>query len=262
MQRTLKIIVVMFVFVIFMGCGSASRNKPSDALWNIVSKQCLAQGEYKNQKVNPCIHVDTKEGIDTGHVIFKDRVGVLQYLLMPTADISGMESPKLLKENIPNYFYLSWEARLYMQRKMRDKLNPEHASLAINSQFGRTQNHLHVHISCIKPDLKKQFDEHASEFKSTWSALPFEIRGHSYLAKKVTEKELSEMNVFKNMADEIEGAAQNMGEYGLAMIAVADKTTPEGYSLVLLASKRDVATKNRGSVEEIQDHECRIIFPL
>lgn len=254
------VLVVLAGFV--SHCGHGSRNKESDALWRIVSQQCLPKGEYINQKVNPCIHVDTSEGEKKGHVVFKDRVGVLQYLLMPTDFISGIESPKLLKDDTPNFIYLSWQARLYMERKMRMELNPQHVSLAINSQFGRTQNHLHVHISCIRPDVKKVLDSNAESFKDQWSLLDFKINGHTYWAKKVSETQLAEMNVFKNMADEISGAANSLGEFGLGLAVIADKKNPEGYALILLASRREASTSNKGSVEEIQDHECRAIFPL
>lgn len=261
-MKLLKSVAIVIIAFYFQNCSHGERNQPSDALWNIVSKQCLPKGEYINQKVNPCTYVDVTKGEEEGHVIFKDRVGVLQYLLMPTADISGIESPLLLKDKTSNYMYLSWQARLYMERKMRDKLNPEHVSLAINSKFGRTQNHLHVHISCVKPDIKKQMDDHAAKIEKAWKPLDFTINGHHYLAKKVTETELAELNVFKDLSQTIESGAQSMAEYGVGMVVVPDKGTPEGYALILLASRRDKETGSRGSVEEIQDHDCRIIFPL
>ncbi|MDI8083641.1 CDP-diacylglycerol diphosphatase, partial [Salmonella enterica subsp. enterica serovar Kentucky] len=38
-----------------------------------------------------------------GYVVFKDRHGPLQYLLMPTYRINGTESPLLLEPATPNF---------------------------------------------------------------------------------------------------------------------------------------------------------------
>lgn len=38
-----------------------------------------------------------------GYVLFKDRNGPLQYLLMPTYRINGTESPLLLEPLTPNF---------------------------------------------------------------------------------------------------------------------------------------------------------------
>ncbi|VTO15486.1 CDP-diacylglycerol pyrophosphatase [Klebsiella variicola] len=40
---------------------------------------------------------------------------------------------------------------------------PDNAiSLAINSRSGRTQNHFHIHISCLRPDVRAQLDKDAA----------------------------------------------------------------------------------------------------
>jgi CDP-diacylglycerol pyrophosphatase len=44
-------------------------------------------------------------------VLLKDRNGPLQYLLMPTYRINGIESPLLLKSGTPNFFWQAWQSR-------------------------------------------------------------------------------------------------------------------------------------------------------
>jgi CDP-diacylglycerol pyrophosphatase len=44
-----------------------------------------------------------------GYVLFKDRNGPLQYLLMPTYRINGTESPLLLDPLTPNFFWQAWQ---------------------------------------------------------------------------------------------------------------------------------------------------------
>jgi CDP-diacylglycerol pyrophosphatase len=40
---------------------------------------------------------------DAGYVVFKDRNGPLQYLLMPTYRINGTESPLLTEPHTPKF---------------------------------------------------------------------------------------------------------------------------------------------------------------
>lgn len=51
----------------------------SSTLWRIVSQQCLPNQLAHNNPA-PCAQVDTQAGF----VVFKDRNGPLQYLLMPS----------------------------------------------------------------------------------------------------------------------------------------------------------------------------------
>lgn len=254
-------LVSLFLFSlnIISGCSHKLKANPG-ALWEIVSQECIVSDKERKSKANPCIEVNLKEGKNKGYVYMKDRVGVLQYLLMPTTLISGMESPVLLKKNSPNYFYLAWEGRAWMGRTARETLSPEAASLAINSKFGRSQNHFHIHISCPKPEVHKQVSGAMAKLSDQWTLFPEKINNHTYYAKKVTPEALKDLNVFKSMADEIPDAKKNMGEFGVGMVAVKPDPKSSKYDLVILASRRDASRGHRGSVEEIQNHDCPQIY--
>ncbi|MBK5674042.1 CDP-diacylglycerol diphosphatase, partial [Salmonella enterica] len=89
-----------------------------------------------------------------GYVLFKDRNGPLQYLLMPTYRINGTESPLLLDPLTPNFFWQAWQGREIMSQRHGAPVPDNAVSLAINSRSGRTQNHFHIHISCLRPDVR------------------------------------------------------------------------------------------------------------
>lgn len=251
---------VILIYVLgSLGCGHSSSTKgSSNALWRIVSEECLIDEKQKKNHVNPCIEVNTKEGVDNGYVFIKDRRGVLQYLLMPTVSIPGIESSELLRKDSTNYFYLAWEGRAWMARKAREKIAPENASLAINSQYGRSQNHFHIHISCPKVDVQKQVSAQSANLKDKWEVFPEKINNHTYYAKKITPEALQNLNVFRSIADEIPDSKKKMGEFGVGLIAVKPDPKSSNYELVLLASRKGEG--NRGSVEEIQDHDCPQIY--
>ena len=69
-----------------------------------------------------------------------------------------------------------------MSKKYGQPVPDRAVSLAINSRTGRTQNHFHIHISCIRPDVRKQLDNNLANISSRWLPLPGGLRGHEYNA--------------------------------------------------------------------------------
>ncbi len=70
-----------------------------NALRHIVLDQCVPN-QIQNRNPAPCAQVKT----DAGYVVFKDRNGPLQYLLMPTYRINGTESPLLTEAHNAELF--------------------------------------------------------------------------------------------------------------------------------------------------------------
>lgn len=141
--------LLILLAVILLAAGYKLRFSNADALWKIVSQQCVPNMATEHNP-QPCIEVDTQDGF----VVYKDIHGPLQYLLMPTAKVSGIESPQLLTTSSPNYFFDAWQARHYMAAKYGAPIDDSNISLAINSKYGRSQDQLHIHISCLKPQVK------------------------------------------------------------------------------------------------------------
>lgn len=79
------------------------------------------------------------------------------------------------------------------------------------------------------------------------------LRGHEYLARRVTENELAQRSPFMMLAEEVPDAREHMGSYALAMVRQSDE------SFVLLATQRNLLALNLASAEEIQDHQCDIL---
>lgn len=219
-----------------------------DALRKIVLQRCVPD-QQQNHNPAPCAEVNLKGG----YVLLKDRNGPLQYLLMPTYRINGTESPLLLNPLTPNFFWQAWQRREILSQHRGSAVSDAAVSLAINSRSGRTQNHLHIHISCLRPDVRTQLDKEASAISSRWLPLPGGLMGHEYLARRVTEAELAQRSPFLMLSEEVPEAREHMGRFALAMAKQTDG------SLVLLATERNWLTFNRASAEEIQDHSCAIL---
>jgi CDP-diacylglycerol pyrophosphatase len=75
--------------------GSAQNTAPRNALWEVVHNVCVP-GKSLQHNPNPCLQVELNRGIEKGFAILKDPRGAAQFLLIPTARISGIESPVIL----------------------------------------------------------------------------------------------------------------------------------------------------------------------
>nr|WP_154325496.1 CDP-diacylglycerol diphosphatase [Pantoea sp. 201603H] len=246
-NRFLTVIAAILTLLVIALAGAAFYvHKNADALWEIVSERCVP-GMQAHGHPAPCENVDEAKG----YVTLKDRVGPLQFLLMPVAKISGIEDPQILYSHTPNFFALAWDARHLMAERRGAFVSDSHMALAINAEYSRTQNQLHVHISCLRADVRQQLDQLSTQLTSQWQ--PTTILKHSYFIRALTLHELDEKSVFIRLAEELPDARGEMWKYGMALAAL-----PDG-RLALMAIKENWLKLNRGSGEEIQDHDCKIL---
>ncbi|WP_413723512.1 CDP-diacylglycerol diphosphatase [Sodalis sp. RH24] len=251
MRRNRYFLPILLLVIAALGAGVYYSRLPGgnpDALWKIVSQKCVP-GQQKTGQPAPCAQVN----LAAGYVILKDLNGPLQYLLMPTEKITGMESPQLLQPQTPNFFYDAWRARHYLAEKRGAPIPDSALSLAINSASGRTQNQLHIHISCLRPDVRRRLDGEAAALGNAWRPLGEPLMGHPYLAMHVTTAELAAQSPFLMLARGVPDAADNMGHFTLALVPLADG------GFALLAGERNLLRGNLASSEEIQDHNCAIL---
>jgi len=254
MRLTRRSLISLLILVVIIAAALwfflPNKSNP-DALWNIISQKCVPNQRANGQPA-PCSQVDEKQGF----VVMKDRNGPLQFLLMPTAKVTGMESPALLEDATPNYFSQAWEARHYMADRYGKPIDDSNVSLAINSQYGRTQNQLHIHISCLLPEVKNTLVKDAGQIGYRWQELPDQLIGHTYLVRKVEPAELNQKGAFRLLAEGIPEAREKMGHFGMAMVNLS------GGDFLLLANQRNLLKMNNASTEEIQDHDCAVLNPV
>lgn len=217
-----------------------------NALWNIVHGSCVPH-EKRFQEPMPCLSANPERGF----AILKDLVGPAQTLLIPTARITGIEDRAVLSPDAPNYFALAWQ-QIGITRALADDDLPRDAiSLAINSLYGRTQTQLHIHIDCIRADVRASLRDHLAAITDGWAVFPVHLAGDPYWARRVWTLDRPGANPFELVGREIQGAAQDMGR----MTIVAVGATFDGrQGFILLAGRADPEHGNRGSGEELQDH--------
>jgi CDP-diacylglycerol pyrophosphatase len=200
--------------------------------------------------------VELENGVEKGYAVLKDIVGATQFLLIPTLRISGIESFSILDPDAPNYWDAAWRARYFVEERAQQPLPRDDISLAINSAVGRTQDQLHIHIDCVRADVKAALAAHQADITAVWTPFPVPLVGHTYRAMRVESDYLGDANPFRLLADSDPKIASDMGQYTLVVVGMTFTGGKPGF--VVLDGHADAATGDHASGEELQDHACEL----
>jgi CDP-diacylglycerol pyrophosphatase len=233
----------------------AGRAADPSALWKIVNGQCVPH-EQAAHDAAPCTEVELEGGVDSGYAVLKDREGVAQFLLIPTKRTSGMDDPMLLSPDRRNYWNAAWQARYLVEGRLKQNLPRDGFALAINSVDGRTQDQFHIHIDCIRPDVRDALNAHLSSVGKTWAPFPVPLAGATYRAIRIEHEDLNPVDPFHVLADNDPAAAADMGHHTLVLVGVDFGNYSRGF--VLLDGKANLLGGVTGSGEQLEDHSCAI----
>jgi CDP-diacylglycerol pyrophosphatase len=237
----------LLLVVLLSAVASVTRADPSK-LWHIVHDRCVPD-QTQHQNPAPCTAVD----LAGGYAVLRDIIGNTQFLLIPTARVGGIEDAAVLAPNAPNYFADAWAARHDVDHRAGHPLPREDFLLAINSIYGRTQDQLHIHIDCIRPGVRAALTDHQAAIGPEWTRFPVLLRGHAYRAMRVTRADLGDINPIRLLAGTVPQA-----EIRLHTLALAGATFGGRPGFVLLDGHADLLAANRGSGEELEDHDCAV----
>ena len=127
-------------------------------------------------------------------------------------------------------------------------------ALAINSQYARSQDQLHVHVDCVAEDVAKMLSDYRSALDDEWRAMTVPLKGRIYFARRLDSADLRDNEpVLSLLADGLPGAKDHMGAMSFAAVG-ADFDGSPGF--VILADT--FSLEGGGHAEDIQDHDCRI----
>jgi CDP-diacylglycerol pyrophosphatase len=241
LRAVAALLAVLATFVCVAPVAAADPN----ALWTIVNGECVPD-QQRSADPAPCAQVDVG-----GYAVLKDLVGKTQFLLIPTEHVDGIESPQILAAGAPNYFADAWRARSFVEQRAGRGLPRDWMSLAINSAPERTQNQLHIHIDCVRADVRATLAGHADDIGATWAEFPEPLAGQRYRAMAVWAQELDAVNPFRLLADGLM-PGDTMGAQTLAVLGTTAADGRPGF--VLLAGRADAASRGSGSSEDLQDH--------
>lgn len=158
----------------------------------------------------PCTVVDQARGFVV--IADDDPAKPDAWVIVPTTDVTGIEDPRALRPPVLGFWSIGWQAgRVLLDRP------PAEIGLAINSRAGRTQDLLHIHISCVLPAVREALA--AATIGPDWASAPFvSFAGHLYNARRVASLDPSPFLRLR----ELPGARADMAAQSLAVIGSAD----------------------------------------
>ena len=247
-------VAVTCVLCVALLAGIPAAPADPNVLWGIVDGQCVPEWQQHRPLKPPCVAVDLDKGGAGGFTVIKDKNGQTQFLLLPTKRIRGIESRALLAPQAVNYFADAWRERRFVEKALGHTMSRDTLSLAVNSELSRSQNQLHVHIDCVRPDVRAALNDEAAKIGTRWVPLDIWLFGHRYSAMRIGGTSLAGHNPFKLLARGVPGAAAHMGYYTLVVVGVM--SADHGPGFVVLEDHADPAHGDSAGGEELQDHAC------
>jgi CDP-diacylglycerol pyrophosphatase len=252
--RALAIAVVLLAMLVAFAprlCAQSTQrahNDPKNRLWSLVSK-CPTDSKCQAHCDPNCRHVDDKNR----YLVAKDwsEAKPVAYLIIPTVEMPGIESEEIFKEPFLNLWEFGWQASKQCLGRQDFQLG-----LAINSQYGRSENQLHIHVSCVHPDVSAALKQNDQKIKHGDPAHPFELklRGHVYEVVRVTglEGDRSPFQVVRGFPH----AKDHMADQSIAVVGT--ETVNEFYVLDTFHHDGtiDGDPPNRGSAEKLLNQDC------
>jgi CDP-diacylglycerol pyrophosphatase len=234
-RRISRAILAATVGLLLAACAPAPRpgHAPNPNGLLHAMQACLADPAKPG-----CTEVDRARGF----VVIKDDSPEKPkaWLIVPDHEVTGIESPAVFRPPVLDFWSYGWEAG----EGLLAGHPPADRGLAINSVAGRTQDLLHIHISCVLPEVRDALA--GAAIGPDWAAEPFLRFGdHAYNVRKVDSLVPSP---FLRLA-ELPGARADMGEQSLAVIGSADG----GFFLVTDSTAPGVVAE----AEELLDEACR-----
>jgi len=211
--------------------------KPN-SLWSLA--QCCA----KDSKSDPdCRYYSEADEF----IILKDnsRKKPAAYLIIPTAKITGIEDRQIFAPPFADFWGYGWRlAQTFVKKPAAE------TALAINSASGRTQNQLHIHIACVRPDVARTLagnDAKVGSDPATAMQLALGPADNTYRVIKAAG--LTGPDSPYKLVAAMPGAGADMADQSIAVIG---STTPGSYYVL----ETYAHGANPGSAEELLDQYC------
>jgi CDP-diacylglycerol pyrophosphatase len=230
-----------------LALGLAPARADRMALWRIVHGQCVPAAEKGAELPPPCLQVEGATAV------IKDRNGVAQVLAIPIARVTGIEDPVLLSPGAPHYFADAWRARALMATYLTAMPARPDVGIAINSEYSRSQDQLHLHVDCLKREVIKALADYAPHLDHQWRPMTVALDGRKYWARRVDSADLGGVDPFRLLSEDMPKAKDEMGSWSLAAVPV-DFAGGRGFAL--LADHAELTAG--GHAEDLQDHDCAV----
>ena len=243
------IALVVVALVIFGWPASADER---DLLWRVV-QTCIANHALTGASF-PCLDVETAGGRMAGYAVLRAPLEKTHIIVTPTVRTIGIEAERLRAPDAPNYFHDAWIARRFVTDPLPRKPGRSDLAMAVNSRLGRSQDQLHIHVNCLKPDVRRALALRKTG-SAAWTRMIVLPHAPPYWALDVQSEDLGEFNIFAMVAAGLKVMPDEMDDITIVVAGAEPVRGKPGFTI--LARQRQSGTFDEAHGEALLDHACR-----
>ncbi len=225
-----SLLLLALIFAIWLAYIVQLRPHARDQLRQIVQQQCAPHWLAQHDPA-PCRTIELTSVMrdGPGFALLHDRKGGAHFLLIPTMTVAGVESALAWGPGARNYYQDAWNQRDALTESVHREVPRSAIGMAMNSQSHRSQDQLHIHLSCLAPVVRDQLRSIAPGLGNTWGSI--RIRGASYEILRLNSSDLVRENPLQLLAAHLPQPAQAMrGE--TVLVAGMDYAEGPGFALI------------------------------
>jgi CDP-diacylglycerol pyrophosphatase len=227
--KTVRILAVVAVVTVSAGFAAYAMELHRMVLWQVV-RACVADFKLTG-KPFPCLEVDISGGEESGNIVLRPPL-MDDTVLAPTRRIKGIEDPFLRSPEAPNYFDAAWRARAFLEDSDGEAPERDNIALFVNSAIVRTQDQLHIHVSCLRPYARRTLAAVAPKVPiGEWAQIGQVVPHTMFWAYRIPGTELASVNPFRLAAEELGDKTSGPGD--LTVVVVGARVDDDDQFLIL-----------------------------
>ncbi|TBW40043.1 CDP-diacylglycerol diphosphatase [Siculibacillus lacustris] len=220
---------------------------PND-LWRVVTYVC---GTTATVGVPyPCSDVTPATDREPGRATLV--VGSGHVLTVPLRRMVGIEAPAFLAPESAAYWQAAWHARDLVAADAGRPLDRSEVALAVNSKMGRSQNQLHIHTACVRPEVVAAIEADRDRIGDDWVVLRRPIEGVLFSARRVTTPDLATVNVAALLPESIRRAPAAMARQTLVVVGAKFDHGRDGFWVLNVQA----SSRFQAHGESLLDFDC------
>jgi CDP-diacylglycerol pyrophosphatase len=240
--------VLLFCLTLLVA-STATAEPTRDILW-VALQTCILAKKTVGQTF-PCLAVDLGNQDQPGTGVLRAPGQPTHTVIMPTDHIVGLEAPELQHARGAIYLQEALAARHYVVDALGGRLAIEDVGLAVNAAGGRSQDHLHIHLDCVKPDVRLALRHYAAGIGESWAPMPIALQGSRFFALWVPTDEIKNFNPFAALS-RLPERETNLYETSFAVISAPAGDARPGFFVLAYRSPQAHA-------EMLLDHRCSAV---
>lgn len=246
-KRTYRLPLTLLITLVLARETFASDLSRS-ALWRVV-ETCVAVKKMFDISL-PCLQVDLERHGSPGTVIVRPPWSRTHTLVVPTTRLSGIEAAALQKPESTAYWRAAFVARRLVVQAAQGRIRIEDVGLAINSKQKRTQDQLHIHVDCARPEVLAALRQHEAEFSSNWRLLASWGKEPRSFGIKIGSDQIDTLNIFE-LLTHLPGGRTDLSEVAVAVFSSAPDAPRRSFYVVAVQGRKSKA-------ENLLDHSCSL----